>query len=325
MVLCFSPVGDKFRIRARQFPALVNCTAFDWFHGWPHEALVSVAQRFLVEIPDLGEEPRDAIAAHMAFVHTEVTAAAVTYRAAARRFCYTTPKSYLELIALYKALLAQKREALAAAKERLVSGVEKIAQASAQVEDLQRNLVEEQKIVAEKKEKTGALIEAIGKEKVQVDAAVEAGREDEEAASAIKDEVTAFQAECAEDLKAAEPIIAEAEAALNSLDKNSLGELKSFGSPAAEVVAVVSACMVLTAPAGKIPKDVSWNAGKKSMGNVDAFLKSLVNFDKDNVPEKNVEAVEKVRSAAAPRCSLRGRRPRTVCTERRGVELGGSK
>ena len=30
------------------------------------------------------------------------------------------------------------------------------------------------------------------------------------------------------------------------------------------------------------------------MGNVDAFLKSLINFDKDNVPEKNVETVEKV-------------------------------
>jgi hypothetical protein len=77
-------------------------------------------------------------------------------------------QSYLELISLYKTLLAQKRENLARAKDRLVSGVEKIAQASAQVEDLQKNLVEEQKIVAEKKEKTGALIEAIGKEKVQV-------------------------------------------------------------------------------------------------------------------------------------------------------------
>lgn len=52
--------------------------------------------------------------------------------------------------------------------------------------------------------------------------------------------------------------------------------------------------MVLTAPGGKIPKDVSWNAGKKFMGNVDAFLKSLMNFDKDNIPEKCVEGVEKV-------------------------------
>ena len=53
VVLCFSPVGDKFRIRARQFPALVNCTSFDWFHTWPSEALVSVAARFLVDIPAL--------------------------------------------------------------------------------------------------------------------------------------------------------------------------------------------------------------------------------------------------------------------------------
>lgn len=38
VVLCFSPVGNRFRVRARQFPALVNCTSFDWFHTWPSEA-----------------------------------------------------------------------------------------------------------------------------------------------------------------------------------------------------------------------------------------------------------------------------------------------
>lgn len=70
----------------------------------------------------------------------------------------------------------------------------------------------------------------------------------------MQSEVTAFAEECGRELAAAEPVIAEAEAALNSLDKGSLGELKSFGSPAAEVVQVVSACIVLTAPGGKIPK-----------------------------------------------------------------------
>ena len=37
VVLCFSPVGEKLRVRARQFPALVNCTVLDWFHPWPQE------------------------------------------------------------------------------------------------------------------------------------------------------------------------------------------------------------------------------------------------------------------------------------------------
>jgi dynein heavy chain len=40
-------------------------------------------------------------------------------------------------------------------------------------------------------------------------------------------------------------------------------------------------------------QDLSWNAGKKLMGNVDAFLKSLLSFDKDNVPVDCVAKVEK--------------------------------
>jgi len=35
MALCFSPVGDDFRNRAKKFPALVNNTVIDWFHPWP--------------------------------------------------------------------------------------------------------------------------------------------------------------------------------------------------------------------------------------------------------------------------------------------------
>ena len=49
MVLCFSPVGTTLRVRSRKFPAITNCTAIDWFHEWPEEALVSVSKRFLEE------------------------------------------------------------------------------------------------------------------------------------------------------------------------------------------------------------------------------------------------------------------------------------
>ncbi|KAL4450636.1 hypothetical protein ABPG77_000992 [Micractinium sp. CCAP 211/92] len=293
VVLCFSPVGDSFRVRARQFPALVNCTVSDWFHSWPREALVSVAHRFLNDVPKMSDELRKSVAEHMAFAHQSVTAASLKYYDVFRRFNYTTPKSYLEFISLYKELLAKKRSELMQAKQRLASGVDKITWASKAVEDLQKNLEEETLIVEEKKQTTLALIESIGQEKAKVDEEVEKGREDEEAAAALQAEVIAFQDECSRNLAAAEPIIQEAEAALNSLDKSSLGELKSFGSPAAEIVQVLAACMVLCASGGNIPKDLSWNAGKKFMGNVDAFLKSLSNFDKDNIPLVCVDRVER--------------------------------
>lgn len=53
VVLCFSPVGATLRVRARKFPSLVNCTAINWFHEWPQEALRSVSQRFLAEVESL--------------------------------------------------------------------------------------------------------------------------------------------------------------------------------------------------------------------------------------------------------------------------------
>ena len=66
--------------------------------------------------------------------HGSATArAAGRYLESVRRYNYTTPKSYLELISLYKSLLAQKRAELRGEKERLESGVDKISQASLQV------------------------------------------------------------------------------------------------------------------------------------------------------------------------------------------------
>lgn len=66
-----------------------------------------------------------------------------------------------------------KRQELQSAKERLENGVDKIAQASAQVADLQIALKDDLVVVEEKKAQTDKLIVSIGKEKAVVDEAVE--------------------------------------------------------------------------------------------------------------------------------------------------------
>lgn len=50
--------------------------------------------------------------------------------------------------------------------------------------------------------------------------------------------------------------------------------------------------MVLMAPGGKVPKDRGWKAAKVMMAKVDAFLDSLVNFDKENIPEASLKAIQ---------------------------------
>jgi dynein heavy chain len=107
--LCFSPVGDGFRFRARKFPGVINCTSLDWFHEWPRAALIDVAQRFLAELELPKEGLHEALALHMAEVHLSIGAANEDFLRAERRYNYTTPTSFLELINFYKMLLGKKR------------------------------------------------------------------------------------------------------------------------------------------------------------------------------------------------------------------------
>lgn len=75
MCLCFSPVSQMFRVRARKFPALINCTSIDWFHDWPEDALIGVANRFLSEVEFPTEDLKDSISRHMAKVHLSIESA----------------------------------------------------------------------------------------------------------------------------------------------------------------------------------------------------------------------------------------------------------
>lgn len=140
VVLCFSPVGEDFRTRAKRFPALVNCTVIDWFQPWPKDALHSVGVKFLKEIEGISDPVREGIEKFMPYSFETVNKAAQRYKETDRRFVYTTPKSYLELLKLYKSLLGTKRKESTAAIERLANGLQKLRETGAAVAKIEEEL-----------------------------------------------------------------------------------------------------------------------------------------------------------------------------------------
>ena len=176
--LCFSPVGDAFRFRARMFPGVISCTSLDWFHEWPRAALVDVAQRFLAEVELPGEEGElcAAIAQHMAEVHLSIGDANDEFRRVERRNNYTTPTSFLELITFYKALLNRKRGHITEQIERLEVGLQTMRGTTDQVGELTQLLEVKMVDVGVEKEKTDELIAIVGRE------SLEAGKEADAAA-----------------------------------------------------------------------------------------------------------------------------------------------
>jgi dynein heavy chain len=78
----------------------------------------------------------------MPFSFDIVNKTAATYFTADRRYVYTTPKSYLELLKLYKTLLQRKREESVAAIDRLSNGLRKLKDTAAAVSVIEEELSE---------------------------------------------------------------------------------------------------------------------------------------------------------------------------------------
>ncbi|XP_010006532.1 PREDICTED: LOW QUALITY PROTEIN: dynein heavy chain 9, axonemal [Chaetura pelagica] len=292
VALCFSPVGNKLRVRSTRFPALISCTAIDWFQEWPREALESVSLRFLRETEALEDPVKESISKFMAYVHTSVNETSRLYLSTERRYNYTTPKSFLEQIKLYQNLLLKKGRDLQAKMERLENGLEKLKSTSAQVDELKAKLAAQEVELKQKNENADKLIKVVGVETEKVSREKAIADEEEQKVALPTQKGQQKQKDCEEDLAKAEPALAAAQAALNTLNKKNLTELRSFGSPPPAVSNVLAAVMVLMAPGGRIPKDRSWKAAKAAMARLDGFLDSLIHFDKENIHENCLKALQ---------------------------------
>ncbi|KAL6109087.1 dnah11 [Pungitius sinensis] len=292
VVLCLSPVGSTLRVRARRFPALVQCTTIDWFHPWTSEALQSVSFRFIQKIEDIEPAVQESISLFMAYVHTSVNHASEKYQRNEKRYNYTTPKSFLQQINLYRNLLEKSRAQLQHKMNRLVSGLQKLQTTAVQVEDLKAKLASQETELTLKNQNIEALITKIGQQTEKVSSKREAADLEAQKVAVIQAEVLVKQRDCEKDLDKAEPSLTAARAALDTLNKLNLTELKAFPNPPEAVINVAAAVMVLLAPRGRLPKDRSWKAARAFMGKVDDFLQALVSYDKEHVPEVCLTAVK---------------------------------
>lgn len=78
----------------------------------------------------------------MSYVHTSVNEVSKIYLQNERRYNYTTPKSFLEQIALYAKLLREKTVNLKAMIERLENGLEKLNSCAGQVKNFILKMLE---------------------------------------------------------------------------------------------------------------------------------------------------------------------------------------
>ena len=285
IVLAMSPVGETLRVRCRSFPGMVNNTVIDWFVPWPEQALVSVAGVFLAE-EDLPEAARANIVKHMVKVHDGAITASDRFLVQLKRYNYVTPKNYLDFISNYRSVLKDERRKTDMLIQRLDGGLSKLVQAATEVDAMSIKLKVAQEEVGVKSAEVKKMLEEITVSATKAEERQKAASEKEVELNEDSIKIAAEKAEAEAALEEAIPALEEAASALNGLKKDDITELRSFAKPH-QLVQDVCLCVVLL----KGLKDVTWK-GAKAMMTDTGFLRSLVEFDKDGLNDKQIKMVK---------------------------------
>merc|ERR1740138_1619514 len=138
---------------------------------WPMDALYNVGLKFLTPVEQLGasDSPvRMGIIEFLPFSYESSMQSATEFMNTERRYAYTTPKSFLELIKLYTSMVGKKVDALEDQKDRLTNGLEKLRATQEQVAGLEEVLKEKAVVVKEKVAEADVFAKEVGIEKEKV-------------------------------------------------------------------------------------------------------------------------------------------------------------
>jgi dynein heavy chain len=219
-------------------------------------------------------------------VHRSVETASLRFLQEEGRFNYVTPTSYLQLLRTFVRLLTSCRETITDRLGRYELGLDKLLKCGVLVEGLQQDLIKMQPVLQQKERETGELLVRV--ERDRADAAVrrDAAAADAAVAKTAREEVQVIKDDCQSELDQAMPAYYSAVKALQTLDKKSITEVKSYVNPPEMVDVTMQAVCIL------LHIKPEWKEAKLLLNDM-GFLQRLMDYDKDSIPSSIIRKIKK--------------------------------
>ncbi|CAG7835361.1 unnamed protein product [Allacma fusca] len=300
VILCFSPVGEKFRSRALKFPGLISGCTVNWFFPWPKDALISVAEHFLQDYPmECADEAKKNVIFVLGSVQDSVASICVEYFQRLRRSAHVTPKSYLNFLASYKSIYGSKLNELKESAQRMDLGLLKLKEAAAAVANLRKELAKmEQELQVASKEAERVLV-SVKERAEEAEGIRNRVQQSKVMAEQLVSDIEADRTTAEQKLEAAKPALEEAENALNTIQPTHIATVRKLGRPPHLIMRIMDSVLILfqkklhfSFPDPNVPSPKpSWPEALKMMAST-TFLISLQNYPKDIINEEIVELLE---------------------------------
>lgn len=228
ILLVFSPFGTIFKDSMLAYPALRTEVTIDWYMPWSRSALESVAQAAFNKCQLGSESLTKSLVNVCVQIHKSVEEEAKLFLTETKRFTACTPSRYFELLNIFVLRLGKQQQVTSESISKYSGGVEKIITTRSQIEELSRQLDRDIPMLQEKRKAVEEMLKEL--EIKQTEA--EAIRVEVKAQSEVAEKEATDAAETnriAQDkLTEAQPILESAQEAVDSMDRNSLVNIKTL-------------------------------------------------------------------------------------------------
>ncbi|KAG4073254.1 hypothetical protein HA402_008600 [Bradysia odoriphaga] len=297
VVLCFSPIGQKFRTRALKFPGLISGCTIDWFQPWPEDARIAVSYHYLHDYPmECTDQARDEVIKAMSFIHQNVSETCDEYYRRFRRQIFVTPKTLLTHLDSYKEMYVEKYENIQMLSKRMESGLIKLEEGGEAVKVLKVELIEQNKkmiVASEQAMLVYADVKVVADDAEVVKTEVAKVKN---GAQGIVRQITQDTAVVEKKLAKAKPALDEAQAALNTITSTDIATVRRLGKPPYLITLIMDAVLILFGdPIGQVKPDPatkflipSWSDSMKTMSDT-GFLNHIVKYPTDQMTDEMVD------------------------------------
>jgi len=317
VVFTMNPSGGEWKNRSTTSPALFNRCVVDWFGTWSPKAMAEVGKEFTMKL-DIGDSEsvggswgigdgemimnavsgafegvssggfRQAVVAALVDIHEITKRVADECALSSSSTCRTflSPRDYLALIHNFVSCVNKLREQVEDQQLHVNAGLTKLKQTQENVAELKLALGSKKAELREKDNLANLkLQQMVGDQKEAEMRKAEA----EKMSIEVKDqgiEISARKEEAQRDLDAAEPALRDAQAAVKSIRKRDLDEVRNLFRPHINIQLTLECIAVMLGH-----QNLEWAHIRKLMSKAD-FIPSIIGFEANQLTSRQVELVK---------------------------------